>query len=42
MILKCKGGYNMNKKLLAFLSVAAVAVVGYILYMYVFMDPSKM
>lgn len=32
----------MNKKLLAVAGVVAVAVIGYILYMYVFMDPSKM
>jgi len=32
----------MNKKLLAVASIVAVAVIGYLVYMYVLMDPSKM
>lgn len=32
----------MNKKLAAVAGVVALAVVGYLVYMYVLMDPSKM
>jgi preprotein translocase subunit Sss1 len=42
MKLLYKGGINMNKKLLIGAGIVAVAVIGYLIYMYVLMPASQM
>jgi len=37
-----EGGLNMNKKLLIAAGIVAVAVIGYLIYMYVLMPASQM